>query len=735
VLLITSAAALSVAVLGTLGVMALGYAFPSNRSGETTAAAPGDGERPDDRSPGETGEHSPIKRPMATTLPSPKWWSDDLELAVALTGARIPAYREDLNALRAPEEERRSSGYQKLLANIRREALTADQQAMLSSLLAAAYALEPSEACAMVIRDELVAIASGPSDELSESLQPWEAALWAGDTISSALVDDNLSDARGDSLAAAFERNLQASLERETPARLSTQVDAAVAARLYGTLAAGAKTRPELAIELHAQLLPLIDDQLDSAARQRLQADYLVAVIPTLGARWVIYEELLRRTVYSDDPLNVLKMLELCEETDDASLRNALATELTLRTGLDTPPRTLAELSTAVRGALGATETVRPIDTKERLTRWRTAATAALAKPASTGSNSRDTLQQIVELSRLSALGAALAQGELGGIEFDALWREEAAKLKPAATGPTPRRPTSTSRITTTQLKALERSTTALRGYSRLAKLQRMNHVRAVKIFDDELTDVQPSQGQDIAYYLTAAKAVDEHEAVLGEIDGILRWRTVRLAIADQLADSRLREEHLLQLVAKALRRDFAGGNDWRERARVALLEDVARELDVEASLATADSDGDDQASRALANYLRSQAKTAGVGSSELASAASPGDLLTLLVLATRDKLASAATPATKQLVERLPQELEVINYLATSDISRSAQLQRMLVKLSAAQLHAENAARGAQVAAIESEFAETDARATHVLQQLLAGQRALLQLWMIRNS
>jgi hypothetical protein len=732
VLLFSSVAALIVGLLGTLGIMALTYAFPSNRQpleGAVLPAAEGNSAN----SAARPKDGNVTTRPMVRTLPAPSWWSDDLELSMALAGARIPSYRENLNELRVDDEERRSTGYGQLLADIRREILTRDQHAMLVDVLASSYALDPSETCAAKIRDELLTTASGPDEQLSESMQPWEVSLWAGDAISAALVHPQISQERSAALASAFERTFAERLDSDSPARLSAQVQSAVAARLYGTLSAGAKARPELAIDLHARLLPLIDAQLDAAARDRLQTDYLTAVLPTLGERWVIYEDLIRRSVYSEDPLNVLKMLELCERTTEAGLRGYLATQLALRTGLRGTPRTMPELVAAVRGALGATETVRPIDTKQRLAQWREGASNVLEKKTPPSASTRDLLQLTIELARLSALGAALAEGELGATEFDARWREAVPTLKVSGTAS---RTIASPRLNTTQLKNLERSTTALRGYSRLSKLYRMNHVRAVKTFESALSDVLPDQGQDIAAYLTAAKAVDEHEQVMTLVDGILRWRMVRLAIADQLADSRLREEHLLQLVSSALRRDFKADDDhWREQARIALLADVARELEAESSLSV-DGDGiENQASRTLAGYYLAQAKLAGAPSSDLGTPAMPGESLLLLVKAMQAKLSAQSSPESRAIVERLPHELTVVEYLAADDLTRTVLLQRHLVELVAAAAKSERAGSATQVSLVRTEFQDRSKRASSALEQLAAGERAILQLWMIRNG
>lgn len=732
ILLISAASALAVAVLGSLGIWALWRSFPSHRA-STPIASNSDAESGTAAAALSHGDKSNAHRPSPMAIvDTPTWWNEEVQLSAALAGARIPNYRDTLNTLRSPDESRRSAAYAQLFDSIGRDELTRDQRTMLAKLLASLYAFDPAESCAAAIRQGLIASASGPADDLSDNMLPWDVALWAGDGISAALLHENVPVARSRALAADFQRTFQTSLELETPARLNTQVDAAVAGRLYETLAKQAQAQPELAVDIHLRLLPLIDGLLDAAARDRLQTDYLAAVLPALGDRWVIYEDLIRRSVYSDDPLNVLKMLELCERSTDLALQGYLATQLTLRTGLPRTARTIPELVAAVREALGATAAVRPLDTKERLAQWREAATAALDKPPAEGLDTTAALQQLVELTRLSSLGSALAQGELGSAEFEALWRDPPPMLKasheesPTRGGP---------RLSTTQFKDLSRSTTALRGYSRLSKLQRMNYIRALKHYEDSLPDVLPAHGQDIAIYLTAAKAVDEHEMLMTLVDGILEWKMVRLGLADALADSRLREEHLLQLVSKALKREVKEELGWRDQARTALLADVARELDAAASL-TGEAEGvEHQASRLVAGYLRSQAKLAGVKENELKAANSPSDLLELLASAAGAKLSSSSSPIARQLAEQLPQQLTTIDYLAANDMARMALLQRLLVKFAAAEIESGNPSGVVRLATTQTELTNADTRADHVLDQLLAGQRALLKLWLLRNE
>jgi hypothetical protein len=217
--------------------------------------------------------------------------------------------------------------------------------------------------------------------------------------------------------------------------------------------------------------------------------------------------------------------------------------------------------------------------------------------------------------------------------------------------------------------------------------------------------------------------------------DGVLRWRMVRLALADQLDDSRLREEHLLELVSKALGADVTAEAGWREKARVAILNDVVRELDAEASLAGESASVDDQARAALAGYLRSQAKLAGVAASEIQTASTPSALLRLLVNAASAKLSAAGTPAAKQFVERTPHELSIADYLATSELAQAVRLQRILIAAESLATQSEKPSAATQISEIENELHDQDRRATHIYQQLLSGERTRLKLWLLRNA
>ena len=427
-------------------------------------------------------------------------------------------------------------------------------------------------------------------------------------------------------------------------------------------------------------------------------------------------------------------MLEIFETSEDAALQSFLAGPLIVRTGLSATRRTVDELAAAVREELGVSGAVRPVDTAERYSQWRDASQALLAQRPPAAAESTKLLQHVVDVTRMATLGAALARGELGSAEFETLWNSEPVKLagNRRTTSTSPRAP----RLSSTELRNLDRTIDYLRGYTRLDPNLRLSYLRAISGYAGRVTDVSPQQGQHIAMYLAGAKSVDEHERVMPAVDGILRWRMVRLGLADQMISSRLRTEHLGELAGKALHRDVDIDEDgWRADMRDELLTSVARELAAEASLAGAGTGNADRAAKAMTDYYRTQAKLDGVGPEAYQAAGSPADVLQLLIQQSASRTSAAGTDsATRQRVERLPHELAAIEYIADSDVAKTVSLQRILLDLSERETSRASRGKSADLQDIKNTLGRQSEEATHILEQLALGERALLRYWLVRN-
>ena len=527
-----------------------------------------------------------------------------------------------------------------------------------------------------------------------------------------------------------MERTYQANFDRDAPPlTLQRQINAAAGAALYRSLTRHAGTNIDLAVDLHKELLASTQRDLPPQVSQRLAANYLREVLPKLGDRWQIYEDLIRRVALSEDPLDVLLMLEVFETTAVADLRTYLGAQLIVRTGISrTTARNAEELAAEIRDALGVRAATQPVDAAERAAQWRAAAEEQLAKPIASADDQQQLLQDLLNSARLNTLGAALSQGELADAEFGLLWEAGPYSLddeRSGASGP-PRAP----RVNASVLKRLDRSVDSLRGAHRLNKVQRVGFLRQISVFGGTVTDVQADQGRTIAAYLAMAKPVDEHEGVMAVIDNVLRWRMVRLGLADELDDSRLRKEHLGELLAKALRREVDVESDgWRDRLRSELLASVARELETEASLSGETANLADRTAEQLTSYYRTQARLRGVPASSYNDARLPSQMLLLLIQHAAEKLKrQRLSPAERGQLEQLPHKLIAIDYLAENDLARTASLQRVWAKLLVMEF-----AEGERSRSVAEDGHES--AASDLLQQVAGGERNLLGLWLARNK
>ena len=214
--------------------------------------------------------------------------------------------------------------------------------------------------------------------------------------------------------------------------------------------------------------------------------------------------------------------------------------------------------------------------------------------------------------------------------------------------------------------------------------------------------------------------------------DNVLRWRMVRLGLADQIEGSRLREEHLGELIGKALARKVDIKQDgWRQRRRHELLAQVARELETQESLSGDSNSTADEAADLLTDYYRRIARVQGISATAYSDAPSPSEVLRLLIeKSAADLSGKTLSPADRQFIEELPHRLIAVDFLAENDLARTVQFQRLWLRLLEINRSVE-ASTNAATESIYEQLLADDASATHLLQQVAAGERRLLEFWL----
>ncbi len=713
-------------VLATVGL--LGWLLVLRRGSEVPL--------PDIQVARELGEDPPD---VASAQPPPidvptgdEWWSRDEDLLVAVTQTRavLPEMKAVLSGLNVQEPEDRALAYRQLIRAAATHSDQADQRAVLQDLIAGCFAADPSDRCAAAIADELMALIPSVGDNLPERDSGYEAAFWAVRTAVTVFVRPELAEARRAELALAVDRKLGSSTDISLdPRDLQRKSLRAFCQHLYRVIIAGARTQPLVARPLFEYVTREAVRCLDLPSIERANVEFLAAALPVAGEAWREFASQIQRSADSADPLVVLRLVELFEQTEDSSLQAFLADRLLRRAGVF--PRSMApeQVARTVRKALGAEEVATISGRRESLTR---AAEDLLATTADAGRD--ELLQQIVELAHAETMACALSLGAVGDATFAALQKDGAVRLsaRPQSVAGEARRRKPERAAAAFQRDNVQRYIQyLLNPRGRVA--QRRVFLRSIAMLASDVPDLDEELAQKLAAYLLRPKPDDEHELILEHVGAIGRWRTLRLALADQVLDTKLQADRVQDILTKILPRWRSSESEpmWRERAHEALLEDVLQ------GLSTSDVGGDttdgmvDQLADVLRELYVTQARLLGVSADAYAAAANPSDVLRLIV-----ETYAAQTSADARIGSAsLPYEFDAVEYVAGNDLERTVLLQRVWLQTLVASMERERPREAEVLRRLITELQQTDVQATDLFVQLHAGHRTLLQIWLLADE
>jgi len=676
------------------------------------------------------------------------WWDADLTQDIVRAAVHLPTCADALEQIRSPDPADRGWAYEELA----RLAPTGPYEdgsddavklLLMKGVLIGCYARDPADEAIVRLRNALLAQIPPSHGRLPDHCAVYDKAFWAMDVAADALGRDDLADKRAAAMVAAISRAIDTSLDpTATMPDIARQCLAGLATHLYHTLISGAAAQPNLVLGLHTALTVRADEYLDTKIHESLDTDLLVAVLPAIQDAWREYEDLIQRCVRSKDPLNVLKLVGVLERTTDADLQRYLAEPLRRRAGGIDDARSVPEIARAVRMRLGATMPAADLTAEQRWNTFKTQAEDVLAHLTATSDEPEKLLEEVVRLEYACTLGAALAQKELGSATFDQLHRDPPRRSSASSSPSTTTRPVASPAARPPASAAASRRTSAaksagvLSNYRRFTATQRLMALRNLASVAGRIPHLRPEHGAAIAGYLLAVKNEQEHKAVVPNVTAVTRWKSVRLALADQLPQTRFRRPFVQEILSKTFGRDIDLGEDdrWRQQMRVRLLEDVFRELalserrkDVPRSL--------DVSSERLHEYLCTQARLLGVAPARYKATRTPAHVLGLIV----DQYAAGLggnlpRPADRGFVDGLPHELAVAEYLGTDDLRRTMLLQRIWLRLLGIGVARKHPDRAAAADRLVGELGRYDARATHLLPQLREAAKNTLQMWLLMN-
>jgi len=605
---------------------------------------------------------------------------------------------------------------------------------LLREIIIGCHALDPSEESTSRLRESLLRAIPARGDPLPGDAEAYGTVFWTMQTAVAGLGRERLDPARADALALAIGQRVEANLDRRLPPLvLVEQSTAALAAHLYRVLIASVKTGPDRAWQGRDLLLEQARTYLPLATLESLDTDFLLKVLETNAGDWETRRVQIERRIRDGAEQDVLKLFPFFRRCPDPKLQAFLAGQFCKRFGIVPETTDVEALSRAMQQKLGLS-----LESRWDMLRRRVDAALADVRAAPAGPN--DLVDQSVRLSRLATLACALAQGDLGHAEFDlmlaAFDRPPEAEASSGAADP------SLGEATPAQRESIGASLGTL-GSPTSNLTARLDALRGLARCAQVVRDVSADEGRAIAAYLLKPKHPKEYQESLFSMTRLGRWNSVRLGMADAVADAAIEEpsdiqkERVFETVSKTLGKNLAPAatEPWPRRRQILsmlLLRSVYDALGAGEPKETG-VERCDKAQQEIGQHYRTQAKLLGVPPEAYSTAATPAEMLEPMIQDLARRLGGGAIrPPDKQRLERLTHESAAVEYLAENDLEKTVLLDRVLAKLLAVNAAAANVPRADRAQKILGDLETTDGKAPDVLTQLRDGHAAVLQLWML---
>ncbi len=669
-----------------------------------------------------------------------EWWARDENLLIAATKLRIvlPDLKNSMAALSEPEAAQRAEAYRPFLRTAIRQADMRVHGPLLREFFSGCLAAEPSEECAKALAEALLDLVPKIGDRLpeEEDESAYDMPFWAVRTVLDALLWKSLPEVRSEQLARSLGVALGIRVDPQADRRdLERQCIGAVCQHLYGVIVAAATTQSAAAPDFFVAVTRQASRYLDSSTIEQRVVDLLATGVPVAGDQWHAYEYLLQLAINSNEPLTVLRIVDLYEGVKDPGLQDFLAARLLRRAGIFPQSYSPDEVTRRVREALGAKD---PLSGRQR---WKQLARVVdeLNQPVA-APDTEARLQHLVQVAHAGTLACALSQGEVGNATFDELYELGPTTLAAAdlSTPARDRNPTSSRRVppslyqsVLTNIANLSDPRNRRRDYAAL-------YLRNLAVIAPQMPDLPRESAEQLARYLLSGKSDKDHQAVLQHAQAVTRWHAVRLALADQTLETTTARQRVIEVISRVVGHDLGDGagddRTWRVRLRDALLRDVIEEL----AFAAPPAQGEQRIYSDLADALRelytSRARVLGVPAEQYSAAASAADVLRLIA---ENYAARTVPPDNRSIPSAVTlrdcaQQLTAIDYAAENDLQRTVLLQRLWNRILAAGLTQSGTIQPGQADHLLDELDDADCQAADMFQQLEDAEQTQLQIWLL---
>ncbi|PQO43049.1 hypothetical protein [Blastopirellula marina] len=655
------------------------------------------------------------------------WWNEALTIDMLTLRRRRNDLQEPTEAIAKEDPKARAEGYAtfipKLVSTLaeERDATHAEQLRVILRRLAID---EPDEAAFTALAKALLKEVPAKGDAVSASSNFGQSYVALGLLVDVAQQRE-LAVVRREEIVQNLEQRL--GVVTIPSADLATVFADELARNQYGSLRQLAEKDPAAAMTAHRVLQRVVQANVNRALANNLDGDALLAILPLAPQDLNLYRGVLDEQISQRNLAVLLRLIELLESGKTSGqvareLQFLLARTINVKVdGMDA-----TDAAIVMRGALAGLAGQGDVG---EMSRFFVGQAHQIDLNESEFGSPDEWLNDAVDLSRVSALGAAAAQKESGRRLFQSLSSDVPEPIR--ASKPTVRRAPTQDR--------LDRIREAFRQLSRAndprRRVMAYDNLAAIVAGSDDLDYYHAERLVD---YLLTKKLADEHEAIVRRISDFRQSSMLRLALSDHLDETVMPLSELQRLAGEVVGRPVILNDKltWKEDLRRILLSDALPRLQAEKNAAGEDVSGDvlEQAAAGLLDYYRIQAEIAGVPYEQRMALRTPSEALEALIQIETDQLAAAKLPPELQAqLDDVTLRARVVSLVAHNDLAKTVALQRIWLELSAiAAVKAQPNSRLATDQLI-GRLRQVDRGSHNIFQQLRNGEAALVRMQMIR--
>ncbi|WP_040351715.1 hypothetical protein [Blastopirellula marina] len=655
------------------------------------------------------------------------WWNEALTIDLLALRHRRTDLQPTTAAIAKEDARQRAEGYAEFIPKLVEAAADEDNATHAEQLRVILRRLaidEPDDAAFQTLAQSLLKQVPAKEDAIHSKSNAVRQYVALGLFVDIAQQRE-LAVGRRDQIIARLEQRL--GVVTGPAADLAAVFADELARNQYASLGRLIEKDPAEAMATHQMLQRIVRANVNRQLAGDLDGDALLAILPRVPQDLNRYRSVLDQQISQRNLAVLLRLIELLEsgKTNGQVARElqsllAKVADVTVD-GMD-PTDAAIVMRSALAGLAGQGDV-------GEMTRFFAGQAHQIELSESAFGSPDEWLNDAVELSRISALGAAAAQKESGRRLFQSLSSDVPEPIRASKTGG--RRVTSQDRV--------DRIREAFRQLGRANDARRrvMAYENLAAIISGS-DDLDYYHAERLVDYLLLKKLGDEHDAVLRKLSDFRGSGMLRLAFSDHLEESIMPLSEVERMASEIVGRPIVllDKTIWKEELRRILLSDALPRLHDDAKVAGEDVSGDvlEQSAASLLDYYRIQAEIAGVPYEQRMVMRLPSDALQAMIQLQIDQLAAAKlSPDLQAKLDDVLLQSRVVSLVARNDLTKTAALQRIWLELSAiAAVRAQPNSRLATDQLI-AKLRQVDQSSQNVFQQIRNGEAALVRMQLIR--